>query len=60
MAKKPHPIPYWTTRQLAQHFGVSHVTVAQWIKDGKLPEPYLHPNGVSTYWLSKDLPLRRG
>jgi excisionase family DNA binding protein len=47
--------PFWTTRQLAAYFGVSHVTVAAWIKQGKLPAPRQHPHGGARFWLKEDL-----
>jgi hypothetical protein len=53
--KKSTVIPFWTTRQLAHHYDVSHVTVATWIKEGKLPF-HNHPFNGTKFWLKHELP----
>jgi excisionase family DNA binding protein len=44
----------YNARELARILGISHVTLYNWVRSGKLPEPKVQ-DGKRKYWTRNDL-----
>ncbi|HTS29643.1 MAG TPA: MerR family DNA-binding transcriptional regulator [Bryobacteraceae bacterium] len=59
MPSKSRRTPFLKTHEVAEQLGVSVITIYNWLKTGRIPEPQRHPATGYRQWTVADVEVIR-